>query len=314
MILSLIVAVSSNNVIGRNNAIPWSLKDDLKRFSKLTKSHTVIMGRNTFLSIFSRNGKPLSGRKNIVLSDVPMPEFAKNKDVLICDSWEKVFETVKRDGEVFVIGGASVYKESIKYADKLYLTRINVDIDGDAYFNGFDEKDWKLVDKHSYPADERNEYSYDFLEYAKVQNKKAVYMANARNNEQFSVMNNIAEAGVCPFCPENLKKYHKMEILKEGRYWTLTYNQWPYENTKLHFLAIYKSHAEHFCQLKPESGKDLFELFSWACKKFKVDFGGLAMRFGEPKYTGGTVAHIHVQFIQPDHDKVGFQPVRFKIG
>lgn len=314
MTLSLIVAVSSNNVIGRNNAIPWLLKDDLKHFSKLTKKHTVVMGRNTFLSILKKNGKPLADRKNIVLSSVPIPEYVLHKNALVCDSWEKVFEAVKRDNEVFIIGGASVYKESIKYADKLYLTRVNANIDGDAYFNDFDEREWVLVSKQSQLADKRNEYSYDFLEYSKKQNKKAVYMANARNNEQFKVMNKIAEAGVCPFCPGNFKKYHKEKILKKGKYWMLTYNQWPYENTKLHLLAVYKNHAEHFRQLKPEAGKELFEVFSWACKKFKVDFGGLAMRFGDPRYTGGTVAHIHVQFIQPDHDKAGFQPASFKIG
>jgi diadenosine tetraphosphate (Ap4A) HIT family hydrolase len=127
-------------------------------------------------------------------------------------------------------------------------------------------------------------------------------------------MKKIVERGHCPFCAENLKLYHKIPNELEGEFWIVTKNQWPYEHTKFHYLAILKRHAELLSQLTYEEGAELIQLFGKLEKKLDVPGGGFAMRFGDTNYSSGTVKHLHAQFIIPDIDKPDFQPVRFKIG
>lgn len=137
---------------------------------------------------------------------------------------------------------------------------------------------------------------------------------NARKDDQKKVMREIIDADHCPFCIENLKKYHKQPILKQGEYWVITQNQWPYDHTKVHLLAIYNKHVENLANLEPESGKELLELMQWAEQKYKVPGGGFSMRFGDTNYSAGTINHLHVQFIQPDLNSPDYKPVRIKLG
>lgn len=137
---------------------------------------------------------------------------------------------------------------------------------------------------------------------------------NSRTEEQVGVMEDIIQAGHCPFCLENLKKYHKQPIIWEGKYWLLTKNQWPYKNTKLHLLGILKEHAEDLSALTPAMGTELVEMLQVADKEFSPPGGGLAMRFGDTNYSAGTVKHLHIQFIVPDINSPDFKPTRFKIG
>lgn len=141
-----------------------------------------------------------------------------------------------------------------------------------------------------------------------------VDLDNAREHDQKVVMQEIQAEEHCPFCLENLHKYHKRPILKEGTYWLLTDNQWPYKHTKVHLLLIYKEHATRLSELEPEAGKELLEFVQWAEVEYKVRGGGWAMRFGDTDYSAGTINHIHVQFLQPDLDSEGYEPVRIKIG
>lgn len=126
-------------------------------------------------------------------------------------------------------------------------------------------------------------------------------------------MEDIQGAGVCPFCTENLHKYHKKSIIKQGDFWLLTENQWPYENTRRHLLAIARQHVEMLAQLPKGSGDELVELFAWASKQFAIKAGGLAMRFGSMESTGATVSHLHAHLIEPLPDLPSDQKVRFKI-
>jgi ATP adenylyltransferase len=137
---------------------------------------------------------------------------------------------------------------------------------------------------------------------------------NSRVEEQRRVMEKIIEEGHCPFCLENLRQYHKAPILKDGQYWLVTPNQWPYENVKMQLLVIYKLHAETLHELDPKAGEELFRFLAEIEEEYQVPGGGWAMRFGDTNYSAGTVKHIHAQFIWPDADKADFQPVRFKIG
>lgn len=146
-------------------------------------------------------------------------------------------------------------------------------------------------------------------------NKTAfVDLDNSRVDEQRAVMRQIVAEGHCPFCAENLHKYHKQPILKDGKYWLVTHNQWPYEHTKVHLLAIYKSHAEQLQHLSPEAGAELFQLLAELEQEFGFPGGGVAMRFGDTDYSAGTVNHIHAQIFVPDIDQPDFKAVRVKIG
>ena len=149
---------------------------------------------------------------------------------------------------------------------------------------------------------------------AKKQKTSFINLANTREEKQKSVMEEIAEAKHCPFCRENLCKYHQQPILKEGKFWIVTTNQWPYPHTKHHFLLIYKVHAVNFSDLSPAAGQELFELSAEIEESYQIKGGGLAIRFGDTDYSAGTVNHLHAQLIEPDLDSPNFVPVRVKIG
>jgi diadenosine tetraphosphate (Ap4A) HIT family hydrolase len=144
-----------------------------------------------------------------------------------------------------------------------------------------------------------------------------INLSTVRRDDQREVMKEIAEQGHCPFCVENLAKYHKNPILKEGKYWLLTENQWPYEKIKHQLLAIYKTHVEQLPDVDPAAGAELFELFSEEAKKRKFEGGGVAIRFGsspDGNY-GSSVLHIHAHLIEPDLKALGeTEAWRFKFG
>jgi ATP adenylyltransferase len=141
-----------------------------------------------------------------------------------------------------------------------------------------------------------------------------VNVDHARLEEQRIVMNTIVADGVCPFCPEYLARYHKLPILREGEFWILTDNQWPYEHTKNHLLAITKKHIENISDLPAEAYAELMEHFQWAIKERNISGGGVSMRFGDSDKSGGTVKHLHAQLVEPDIDAPDYEPVRIKIG
>ncbi len=123
-----------------------------------------------------------------------------------------------------------------------------------------------------------------------------------RREDQKIVMEEIRKEGHCPFCRENLDKYHKNPILKEGKFWLLTDNQWPYEKVKHQMLAIYKTHIEHIKDLDPEAGTELLEMFAEKSRERNMEGGGIAMRFGSSIHGnyGSSVLHIHAHLIEPD--------------
>lgn len=143
---------------------------------------------------------------------------------------------------------------------------------------------------------------------------KLVDLDNARFAEQRRVMKKIIEAGECPFCLDNLKKYHTPEIIRENQHWLLTANRWPYKHTKFHYLAILKTHKENLSELTPEEGAALIELLGFAQEYSQAPGGGFAMRFGDTDYSAGTIRHLHAQFMVPNIKAKDYQPIRFKIG
>lgn len=144
-----------------------------------------------------------------------------------------------------------------------------------------------------------------------------INLSTVRREDQRAVMDEIAKQGHCPFCVENLEKYHKNPILKEGKYWFLTENQWPYEKVKHQLLAIYKTHIESITEMDPEAGAELISLFAEEAKKRNIEGGGVAIRFGsspDGNY-GSSVLHIHAHLIEPDLNALGeTEAWRFKFG
>ncbi len=160
MSISIISAVAKNRIIGIKNSLPWKLSGDLKYFAKTTTGKTVLMGRNTFFSIVSMLGKPLPNRRNLVLSETK--EGITGAEIF--DSWDKVLEIGKNE-EIFVIGGANVYRQALPYADKLYITEVDCSPEGDVSFPEFNNNDWNLISEEPHSKDERNEYNYNFKIY-----------------------------------------------------------------------------------------------------------------------------------------------------
>lgn len=160
---SIIAAASRNNVIGKDNKLPWRLPADLAHFKELTLGHTVILGRKTFESI----GRPLPNRRNIVIT---RNKNFKPEGVEVVHSIEEALSLADDDNEVFVIGGEEIYKQALPLVDKVYLTKVQAEVDGDAYFPELGDE-WKEVSKIENKADEENEYDYDFLEYIRSPSK-----------------------------------------------------------------------------------------------------------------------------------------------
>lgn len=158
-IISLVCAMAKNRVIGKDNKMPWHLPADLKHFKSVTMSKPIVMGRKTFESI----GRPLPGRQNVVIS--------RNTDYIAegCDVVHSVDSAIKlltNQPEVMIIGGGFLYSQMIGQADKLFLTFIDLDVEGDTQFPEFEQLDLTEISSQKYPSDEKNKYSYRFVEYA----------------------------------------------------------------------------------------------------------------------------------------------------
>jgi dihydrofolate reductase len=157
MTISLIVAAAENNSIGKNNQLLWHLPNDLKFFKNTTWGMPVIMGRKTFEAV----NKPLPGRFNIVIT---RQEGWKADGVIVAkdlnDALQKATETNGK--EIFIIGGGEIYKQSMEMADKIYLTRVHANIDGDTFFPAIDENKWQLISNQDFVTDEKHAFAYSF--------------------------------------------------------------------------------------------------------------------------------------------------------
>lgn len=158
--ISLLVAMDQNRLIGRNNQLPWHLPEDLRYFKKTTMGHTIIMGRKTFESI----GKPLPGRENMVMS---RNRNFQPEGCVVIHSWEPVMERNSRnpDQEIFVIGGQRLFEQAIAFADRMYITEIDEQFEGDTFFPAFDPSEWQLISKTKGKKDDQNPYDYSFCVY-----------------------------------------------------------------------------------------------------------------------------------------------------
>ena len=159
--VSLIAAMAENRVIGRDGGLPWRLPDDLRHFKELTVDHTVIMGRRTFEEI----KRPLDNRRNVVIT--------RNKEfrphgITVVPSLKEALALGATENEVFIIGGGEIFAKAMPLADRIYLTLVHAQVEGDTFFPVFETSAWALSSEEFHPADERHEYSFTFRRYDRL--------------------------------------------------------------------------------------------------------------------------------------------------
>jgi dihydrofolate reductase len=157
MIISLVVAASTNNAIGKNNQLLWNLPNDMKYFKNVTWGMPVIMGRKTFESL----GKALPGRKNIVITR--QPGWSAKGVVVVNSLDDAIFVAKETDAkEIMVIGGGEIFRMVFEKAKRIYITRVKAELEGDTFFPRIDPKIWHLVSQKDHEADEKHAYAYSF--------------------------------------------------------------------------------------------------------------------------------------------------------
>lgn len=161
--ITIIAAIAKNNALGKDNDLIWHLPADLKRFKKITSGHHILMGRNTFESI----GKPLPNRTTIIIT--------RNEDYVkdgcfIANSLEEALEMAKNDEEIYIIGGAQIYKYALdnNIADAMEITLVHKEFEADAFFPEIDNAVWKPVVREDFKADDKNKLDYSFIRFEKV--------------------------------------------------------------------------------------------------------------------------------------------------
>ena len=160
--ISIIVAIAENMAIGKNNDLLWHIPADLKRFKQITSGHPVIMGKRTWESLPRR---PLPNRRNIVITDIP------GEQIEGCEMAYSIGDAItkcKPGEENFIIGGASVYRQFLPFADRLYLTLVKKSFDADVFFPEIDFPQWKLVLKEDFQPDEVNDFAYSNETYDRI--------------------------------------------------------------------------------------------------------------------------------------------------
>ena len=155
MRISLVVAASTNNIIGRDGELPWHIGEDLRHFKAVTMGHPIVMGRRTFESI----GRALPGRLNIVVTR--NPDYAA-EGCTVVDSPAAALRAAEGADEVMIIGGSEIYRLFLPMAERIYLTRVEAEIDGDASFPALEPEAWRIVDEQRFEADENREHTFSF--------------------------------------------------------------------------------------------------------------------------------------------------------
>jgi len=159
--ITLIVAAAENNAIGKGNRMPWHLPNDFKYFKEKTLNHSVVMGRKTFESI----GKPLPERRNIVMTK---NTNYLHEEVDVVNNIDELLLYCRDEREIFIIGGAEIYKQTLPLAHKVLLTRVHTTVDGDAFFPELPANEWKLISAEKHEKDDRHAFDYTFEVYERI--------------------------------------------------------------------------------------------------------------------------------------------------
>ena len=153
--VSIVVAIAQNNAIGKDNKLLWHLPKDLKHFKDITSGHTIIMGRKTYESV----GKPLPNRRNIIIT-------RKNISIDGCEVVNSIDQALKlsaSEDEIFIVGGAEIYNQALSLTDRIYLTIVHHEFDGDTYFPDIKDDIWKETERQDHEPDEKHLFPYSFI-------------------------------------------------------------------------------------------------------------------------------------------------------
>ncbi|GIW92338.1 MAG: hypothetical protein KatS3mg110_0379 [Pirellulaceae bacterium] len=164
--LAIVAAVADNGVIGKQGRLPWHLPEDLRHFKKLTMGHVLIMGRRTYESI----GRPLPGRRTIVLSS---SRTFQAPGILVAGTFQEALRLAQDSPLAFVVGGAAVYREALRHADQLYLTRIYATVDGDTFFPEIDWQEWQWVERIAEAPAGKYAFSWSIDRYKRRRQKES---------------------------------------------------------------------------------------------------------------------------------------------
>lgn len=296
--LKIIAAVADNGVIGNVEGLPWHLPDDMRWFQRQTGSDPVLMGRKTFNSLPQRF-RPLPGRQNIILSRYEWnSEGWPGADVVVTNDWDSILERAKQE-DIWVIGGAEVYKLALPHAFELYLTRVHGSPEGDTFFPNWDPSEWTLGWEYHRDFDEKHAYARTWQVF--FRDTPIYQFANTRTHEQRQVMFESLERDECPFCPEGLGVTHVSPVLWSGKHWYITGNDYQYKDSKgnlakKHLLLIPLHHLETLAEISPKA----WEEFASVLLLLDVKGGGLACRFGNPILSGSSIKHLHFHIISPE--------------
>lgn len=154
--ISIIVAIASNYAIGKDNNLLWHISDDLKRFKQITKNHFIVMGKRTYFSLPTR---PLPNRTNMIITDVAGEQV---DNCVMAHSIEDAIDKMDKSKENFIIGGGSIYKQFMPFANKLYITRVHKDFEADTFFPGISLNEWELASQQHVTDDYQNDFTYTF--------------------------------------------------------------------------------------------------------------------------------------------------------
>jgi dihydrofolate reductase len=160
MIVSIVVAISENNAIGKDNKLLWYMPADLRHFKDITTGHTVIMGRKTYDSV----GKPLPNRRNIIITRQPIAITGCE----VVNSIDAALALCSNEAEVFIVGGAEIYRQAMHLTNRIYLTIIHKEFEADTYFPEIKADEWKQVSKQDFEPDEKNLLPYSFITYERA--------------------------------------------------------------------------------------------------------------------------------------------------
>jgi dihydrofolate reductase len=296
--ISLVVATTKNRVIGIDNKLPWSrIADDLKRFKDVTTGHPVIMGSKTYESIPS-NQRPLPDRTNIILT---RDLNKKYEGCLVAHTVAEGLRLAKEQPggeEICVIGGGLVFFEAMPLAHKIYLTEVDVELEGDTVFPEVDPIRWELTEDTPFEKNEKNQYGGRFLTYKRTGNVPIVEPKNGRSQAYKEELQGILASGQCPFCPGGVTITERQTIRK-NEHWILVHNAYPLKDTAYHFMLFPTRHIELVDDITPEEWTSLVEQRKWLKKEYELVGDAMYGRSGEQLVTGASVAHLHWHIIVP---------------
>lgn len=300
MNVNIIVAMDMNLAIGKGGKLPWAgkLPADMERFKHLTMGHPVIMGRKTWQSLPDKY-RPLLGRRNIVVTR-HIGSF-NTGGAEICGSLEEALNLVIEQAEVFIIGGGEIYKQALQYADRLYVTWLDTNVDGDIFFPPIFtlNSPWVKVFSEHHTADAKNLYDYNFWTLEKW---PVVNPSNGRTEEYRKELIAIADSGRCPFCPGGhtlTDSVQQKDFVHENGSWLVKFNNHPLSGADQHFTLILKNHKWRANELTANETAELFRAVDWIIQRYSVRGGALFMREGDSTLTGATVGHLHAQYVVP---------------